>query len=58
MPNGTSDPDPLIPKNGWVKESESMTSWPPIYLSDIAMFLMSDHPGTDVDFQKRVLNKC
>ena len=58
MPNGTSDPDPLIPKNGWVKESESMTSWPPIYLSDTTMFLMSDHPRKDVDFQKRVLNEC
>ena len=51
MPNGTSDPDSLIPENGWVKESESMTSCPPIYLSDITMFLMSDHPGKDVDFQ-------
>ena len=49
MPNGTSDL--LIPKNGWVKESESMTSWPPIYLSDTTMFLMSDHPRKDVDFQ-------
>ena len=57
MLNGTSDPDPLILKNGWVKESESMTSWPPIYLSDITMFLMSDHPVKDVDFQKRVLNE-
>ena len=35
MPNGTSVPDPLILKEGWVKESESMTSWPPIYPSDI-----------------------
>ena len=34
-----------------------MTSWPPIYLSDITMFLMSDHPGKDVDFKKRVLNE-
>ena len=35
MPNGTSVPDPLSLKDGWVKESESMTSWPPIYLSDV-----------------------
>ena len=35
MPNGTSVPDPLTLKDGWVKESESMTSWPPIYLSDV-----------------------
>ena len=49
MPNGTSVPVPLTLKDGWVKESESMTSWPPIYLSD--------HPGKDVDFHKRVLNE-
>ena len=57
LPNGTSVPDPLTLKGGWVKESESMTSWPPIYLSDITLFLMSDHPGKDVDFHKRVLNE-
>ena len=57
MPNGTSVPDPLTLKDGWVKESESMTSWRPIYLSDITLFLMSDHPGKDVDFHKRVLNE-
>ena len=57
MPNGTSVPDPLRLKDGWVKESESMTSWPPIYLSDITLFLMSDHPGKDFDFHKRVLNE-
>ena len=56
MPNGTSVPDPLTLKDGWVKESESMTSWPPIYLSDITL-MMSDHPGKDVDFHKRVLNE-
>ena len=57
MPNGTSVPDPLFLKDGWVKESESMTSWPPIYLSDITLFLMSDHPGKDVEFHKQVLNE-
>lgn len=57
MPNETSVPDPLTLKDSWVKESESMTSWPPIYLSDITLFLMSDHPGKDVDFHKRVLNE-
>ena len=57
MPNGTSVPDPLTPKDGWMKESESMISWPPIYLSDVTLFLMSDHPWKDVDFQKRVLNE-
>ena len=55
--NGTSVPDPLTLKDGWVKESESMTFWPPIYLSDRTLFLMSDHPGKDVDFHKRVLNE-
>ena len=50
MPNETSVPDPFTLKDSWVKESESMTSWPPIYLSDITLFLMSDHPGKDVDF--------
>ena len=50
MPNGTSVPDPLTLKDGWVKVGEGMTSWPPIYLSDITLFLMSDHPGKDVDF--------
>ena len=50
MPNGTSVPDPLTLKDGWVKLGEGMTSWPPIYLSDITLFLMSDHPGKDVDF--------
>ena len=34
MPNETSVPDPLTLKDSWVKESENMTSWPPIYLSD------------------------
>ena len=29
-----------------------------IYLSDTTMFLMSDHPRKEVDFQKRVLNEC
>ena len=57
MPNGTSVRDPLILKGGWVTENESMTSWPPIYLSDITLFLMSDHPGKDVDFHRRVLNE-
>ena len=57
MPNGTSVPDPLTLKDGQVKESESITSWPPIYLSDITLFLMSDQPGKDVDFHKRVLNE-
>ena len=57
MPDGTSVPDPLILKDDLVKESESMTSWPPIYLSDITLFLMSDRPGKDVDFHRRVLNE-
>lgn len=41
MANGTSVPDPCTLKDGWLKETEGMTSWPPIYLSDITLFLMA-----------------
>ena len=39
MPDGVSVPDPLTIKDSWVKESDGMTSWPPVYLSDITFFL-------------------
>lgn len=39
-PDG-SLPDPLLLKDGWLGERDSITSWPPIFLSDITMFLMS-----------------
>ena len=57
LPNGNSLPDPFTLKEGWVKERCSMTSWPPIYLSDITLFLMADHPGNYVNFHKRTLNE-
>ena len=50
MPNGSILPETFTLKEGWVKESVCMNSWPPIFLSDIAIFLMADHPGSDVDF--------
>ena len=47
-------PDPSTLKNEWLCESESISSWPPLFLSDIAIFLMADHPGKDVDVHKRI----
>lgn len=32
-------------------------SWPPIFLSDITVFLMKEHQGKDVDLHQRVLNE-
>ena len=41
----------------WLRESDAITSWPPIFLSDITVFLMEDHPGKDVALHKHVLNE-
>ena len=49
--------DPLLLKDGWLGERDSITSWPPIFLSDITMFLMANHPGKDVNFHERILNE-
>lgn len=57
IPDGTVLPDPLFLTEGWLRETEGITSWPPIYLSDITVFLMADHPGKDVDLHERVLNE-
>ena len=57
MPDGQQLPDRLALKHGWLPERESITSWPPIFLSDITLFLMADHPGKDVDFRERILNE-
>ena len=57
MPDGKQLPDPLALKDGWLPERESITSWPPIFLSDITLFLMADHPGKDVGFNERILNE-
>ena len=50
-------PAPLSLKDNWLRESDSLTSWPPIFLSDITVFLMKEHPGKDVDLHQRVLNE-
>ena len=57
MPDGKKLPDALAVKDGWLLESESITTWPPIFLSNITLFLMADHPGKDVDFHERILNE-
>ena len=41
----------------WLRESDAITSWPSIFLSDITVFLMEDHPGKDVALHERVLNE-
>ena len=57
MPDGKQLPDPLALKDCWLPERESITSWPPIFLSDKSLLLMADHPVKDVDFHKRILNE-
>ena len=52
MPDGKQLPDPLALKDGWLPERESITSWPPIFLSDITLFLMADHPGIGCRFPR------
>ena len=54
--NGSSLPDPSTLKD-WLHERDAITSWPPIFLSDITVFLMEDHPGKDVALHERVLNE-
>ena len=54
--NGSSLPDPSTLKD-WLRESGAITSWPPIFLGDITVFLMEDRPGKDVDLHERVLNE-
>lgn len=56
MPDGKQLPDPLALKDGWLPERESITSWPPIFLSDKSLLLMADHPVNGVDFHERILN--
>lgn len=51
-PDKTQMPDPLSLKDNWLRESDGLTSWPPIFLSDITVFLMKGHPGKDVDLHK------
>ena len=53
-PNNTQLPDPLSLKDNWIRENDGLTSWPPIFLNDITLFLMQDHPGKDMDLHQRV----
>ena len=55
---GTKLPDPLVElKDGWLGEDTGLTSWPPIFLSDITKYLMADHPGKDVQLHERLINE-
>ena len=56
-PDKNQMPDPLSLKDNWLRESDGLTSWSPIFLSDITVFLMKEHPGKDVDLHQRVLNE-
>ena len=53
---GSSLPDPSTLKD-WLRESDTIISRPPIFLSDITAFLIGDHPGKDVALHERVLNE-
>ena len=53
-PNNTQLPDPLSLKDNWIRENDGLTSWSPIFLNDITLFLMQDHPGKDMDLHQRV----
>ena len=57
-PEKTQMPDPSSLNDNWLRESDGLTSWPPIFVSDITVFLMKEHPGKDVDLHQRVLNEC
>lgn len=37
-PNNTQLKDPLSPKDNWLREQDGLTSWPPIFLSDITIY--------------------
>ena len=50
-------PDPSTLMNGWLCESENMISWLTIFLSDMTIFLIADHPGEDVKVHERILSK-
>ena len=56
MSDRTVLPDPLTLTEGWLRETEGITSWSPIFLSDISVFFMTDHLGKDVDLHERILN--
>lgn len=55
--NGASLPDPASLTKDWLGEKDGITSWPPLFLCDITVYLMADHPGKDVTLHERVLNE-
>lgn len=50
-------PDPRREVSNWISEKEGMKDWPPIYFSDICVFILSKHPGKDVGMRRRILNE-
>ncbi|XP_070557252.1 uncharacterized protein [Ptychodera flava] len=56
-PEGNILPDPMSLGDGWVGEDRGMEMWPSIFLSDITMYIMANHPGNDVPLQQRLLNE-
>ncbi|XP_031557009.1 uncharacterized protein LOC116293689 [Actinia tenebrosa] len=50
-------PDPLTLKDCWFGEVKGISQWPPIFLSDITMYIMKDHPGNNISLQTRLLNE-
>ena len=50
-------PDPLNDVSAWISEKEGLKHWPPIYFSDICVFILSKHPGKDVGMRQRMLNE-
>ena len=46
-------PDPLKDISAWISEKH----WPPIYFSDIWVFIVSKHPGKDVGMGQKMLNE-
>ncbi|KAK6171766.1 hypothetical protein SNE40_018199 [Patella caerulea] len=39
-------PDPLKLHNDWLDEKSSLSIWPPLFLSDIVNFIITDNPST------------
>lgn len=50
-------PDPLKDVSAWISEKEGLKHWPPIYFSDICVFILGKHPGKDVGMRQRMLNE-
>jgi hypothetical protein len=50
-------PDPCKDILPWKSEKEGMKDWPPVYFSDICIFILSRHAGKDVGMRERILNE-